>query len=517
MLIYHLNKIKDYKMNLFEANNVSKRFGGVVALSDAEFGFTGCKICGLVGANGSGKTTFSRICAGLIRKDSGQFCIDGKTIEIRSPLDAKKHGIALAHQNLSLVPDLTVWENICLGYEQRKGGIFPANKNSIDLSMEILNDLVPGEISINSKISALNPAQKQLVEIAKALSQKPKLLILDESTAALEYSHVEKLFEKIKQLKEEGMSIIFVSHRLWEVIRICDMVYAFRNGRTTGKVDFEKESRDENLIIPLITGDESSKIDFKKKEKRYLKEKDIVIKLEEISFKNKLNKVSFKIKKGEIVGIGGLNGQGQEELIMVLAGALPVDSGKYYLEGEHLVFNHTLKAIRKGIYLVPGDRQRDGLFNNHSIFRNIVYPRFTLKKDRLILKFNNLYEITRKIIKKISINPPESEMLVSNLSGGNQQKVVFGRWLQFQPKVILLNDPAKGVDIETKNSLYRIVNELSLMGTTVILYASSVEEIISNCDRVFIMFEGKIVEEIEYDDINEDKIIKSSLRIGTRS
>ncbi|MBN2073226.1 MAG: sugar ABC transporter ATP-binding protein [Actinobacteria bacterium] len=503
-------------MNLFEANNISKRFGGVVALIDAEFGFSGCKICGLVGANGSGKTTFARICAGLINKDSGNFYIDGETKDINSPFDAEKLGIALAHQNLSLIPDLTVWENICLGHELRKGKIFPGNKNSMDLSIEILNDLVPGEISINSKISTLNPAQKQIVEIAKALYRKPKLLILDESTAALEYFHVEKLFEKIKQLKEDGMSIIFISHRLWEIIKICDLLYVFRNGKTVGKIDFEKEPRDENLIVPLITGGDFCGINYIKKEKKNLIEKNVIIRFDEVSYRNKLNKVSFEIKKGEIVGIGGLHGQGQEELIMALSGAVPVESGKYYFEGKEFRSRHTLNAIRKGIYLVPGDRQKDGLFNNHSILRNIIYPRFTLKKERLFLKLKNLYKITGDIIKKISINPPESEMTVKNLSGGNQQKVVFGRWLQFQPKVILLNDPTKGVDIETKDSLYRIVNELSLKGTTVILYSSSNEEIICNCDRVFIMFEGKIVEEIEHEDICEDKLIKSSLRVGEK-
>ena len=242
-----------------------------------------------------------------------------------------------------------------------------------------------------------------------------------------------------------------------------------------------------------------------------------MIKIDEVIYKNKLNKVSFAAKKGEVIGIGGLHGQGQEELIMMLAGALSIDSGKYYLQGEELKLSHPGDAIKKGIYLVPGDRQKDGLFVDHSILKNVVYPRFILKKEKLVLKLNNLNKITDEIILKTSIQPPQKEILVRNLSGGNQQKVVFGRWLQFKPKVLLLNDPAKGIDVGTKNDLYSILHELSLKGTTIILYASSNEELICNCDRVLIMFEGKVVEEIKYEDISDDKLIKSSLRVGAGS
>jgi ribose transport system ATP-binding protein len=505
---------KGTDMELFKATNISKRFGGVVALSGADFEFSGTKICGLVGANGSGKTTFARICAGLIKRDSGNFYINRKEVEINSPMDAKKYGIVLAHQNLSLVPDLTVWENIYLGHEEKQGKVFPNNRKARDLAAEILNDLVPGEISINSKLSSLSPAQKQLVEIAKALSQKPRLLILDEPTAPLEYFHVEKLFNRIKQLKEEEISIIFISHRLWEITRICDLVFVFRDGKTTGKVDFEKQPRDENIIVPLVTGSEICEVEFTRKEKRGLDSTKDILKLEDITFKDKLKKVNFDVKKGEIVGLGGLNGQGQEELVMLLAGALKPDSGKYLLMDKEVNIKHPGDAIKKGIYLVPGDRQEDGLFLEHDILKNVIYPRLTLKKEKFAMRLKELSDITKKIIDKISIQPPKVDMLVKNLSGGNQQKVVFGRWLQFKPNILLLNDPAKGIDIGAKNDLYKIVHELANKGTTIILYASSNEELVSNCDRVLIMFEGRIVDEINHEDLCDDKLIKSSLRVG---
>jgi ribose transport system ATP-binding protein len=506
--------IKGIDMELFKATDISKRFGGVVALSGADFEFSGAKICGLVGANGSGKTTFARICAGLIKRDGGNFYINNKEVEINSPIDAKKYGIVLAHQNLSLVPDLTVWENIYLGHEERLGTVFPNNRKAKDRAAAILDDLVPGEISINSKLSSLSPAQKQLVEIAKALSQKPKLLILDEPTAPLEYFHVEKLFNRIRQLKEEKISVIFISHRLWEITRICDLVFVFRDGATTGKVDFEKQPRDENIIVPLVTGSEISKIEFTRKEKRDLESNEEILKLEDITYKDKLKKVNFSVKKGEIVGLGGLNGQGQEELIMLLSGALRPDSGKYLLMGKQVNIKHPGDAIKKGVYLVPGDRQEDGLFLEHDILKNVIYPRLTLRKERFAMRLKELVDITRRIINKISIQPPKVDMLVKNLSGGNQQKVVFGRWLQFKPDILLLNDPAKGIDIGAKNDLYEIVHELANKGTTIILYASSNEELISNCDRVLIMFEGKMVDEIHHKDLCDDKLIKSSLRVG---
>ena len=500
-------------MKLFEAKNVGKRFEGVIALKNANFKIEGSKICGLVGANGSGKTTFARICSGLIKSDQGEIFIDGQKVEINSPLEAKKYGIVLVHQNLSLIPDLTVWENINLGHEKRSSNIFFDNKHAKQKAQEVLNDLSPDEISINDKVTSLSPGQMQIVEIAKALSQNPKLLILDEPTAALEYFQVERLFNKVRELKEKNISVIFISHRLWEITKLCDVVYAFRNGETVGEIDFSVQPRDENLIVPLVIG-VNQEIDYIKKDKRDLNLKKEVLRLENLSFLNKVSNINLSVKKGEILGLGGLNGQGQEELLMLLSGVLRPTKGKMYLEDKEIKLTHPMDAIRNGIFLVPGDRQKDGLFMTQTIFNNVIYPRFSQKIERFILDFKKLYRKTDDIISKVSLVPPLKELLVGNLSGGNQQKVVFGRWLQFASSVLLLNDPAKGVDIQAKSDLYKLVRDLSHEGTSVILYASSNEELINNCDRVLIMFEGKFVEEICHEEICDEKLIKSSLRVG---
>jgi ribose transport system ATP-binding protein len=500
-------------MNAFEAQGFKKSFGAVTALKNANFSFEGPKICGLVGANGSGKTTFARLCSGLIKKDEGNFVIDGQRADINSPKDAKDFGIVLAHQNLSLIPDLTVWENISLGNEKRSWKAFLDNKEAKDRAYKMLEDLVPGEIPIDAKTAVLSPAQKQMVEVAKALSQNPKMLILDEPTAALEYYHVEQLFKKVMELKENKVSVIFISHRLWEITRICDMVIAFRNGETVGTVDFESEERSEKLIIPLVAGEEGCAIDFEKKKARDLSDADTAIQLKNVYYRSVLKNVSMDVKRGEVLGIGGLHGQGQEELIMLMAGELSPSRGQILLENTPVKTKHPQDAIRNGVYLVPGDRLEEGLLTQHDIFANVIFPRFCLKKDGPVLNFKKLFGITDNIIQKTEIVPPERKMVVNNLSGGNQQKVVFGRWLQFLPKVLLLNDPAKGIDIQAKDTLYKLVHELVDQGATAVLYASSNEELICNCDRVLIMFEGEIAEEISYDDLSDENLVKSSLRV----
>ena len=505
-------------MNSFEAVGIQKRFGGVVALRNASLKFEGAKICGLVGANGSGKTTFAKVCCGLHRPDCGDIIIDGTQVTIDSPLEANKHGIVLAHQTLSLAPDLTVWENIKLGHEKGKMKFFLDNDAARDDAARILEELVPGEIRLDVRVESLSPAHKQMVEIAKAISQDPALLIIDEPTAALEYFHVEQLFKKVEEMRNRGISIIFISHRLWEITRICDLVFAFRNGEYVDIVDFEKQPRNDKLIVPMIIGEgEDRIIDFERKEKRDLEKNEVSLELTNVSDGFSIYGISLKAKRGEILGIGGLNGQGQEGLLMAIAGDTRITGGVIKLNGKPLKLHHPKDALKRGIYLVPGDRMVDGLFPTHSVLENLVFPRFALRQEKFVVNNQRTVAVSKDIIERVALHPPDRNMIIQNLSGGNQQKVVFGRWLQFEPTVLLLNDPAKGVDIQAKDALYKLTHKLAERGTTVILYASSNEELISNCDRILIVFEGRIVEEIEYDRVNDDNLVKSSLRVGEES
>ena len=501
-------------MHTFEALNVKKHFQGVIALKGAGIKVESNKICGLVGANGSGKSTFSRICAGLIKPDCASFSIDGTQVQIENYEKAKQHKIALVHQNLSLIPDLTVWENIVLGNESFRGSFFLDNKSDRETASRTLKELTGDSISLDVKVSELSPGEQMLVEISKALYCNPDLLILDEPTAALEYKQVESLFAKIEECKKRGVLIVFISHRIWEITRICDVVYAFRNGESAGTVDFEKQERDEQLILPLVTGEESFLQGLERKIQNFSElHSSEAIKLENLSFLTKLNRISLKADKGEIIGIGGLTGQGQEELLRVISGELQPTEGSIILKGDKIRINNVKHAIREGIYYIPGDRQRDGLFMTNDVLFNTILPRMPLRSDSYVPNISKLNSLTDDIIEKTALHPKDRTMIVGNLSGGNQQKVVLGKWLQFAPSVLLLNDPAKGIDIGAMKLLYKIIHELAENGTTVILYASSNEELICNCDRVLVMFEGSLVKELSGNQLTDENLIKYSLRI----
>jgi len=504
-------------MKSFEATDVRKRFGGVVALHGVDLSFDGPMVCGLVGANGSGKTTFARICSGETPPDDGTLVVDGQKTVIRSPAEARRLGIVHVHQHLSLVPELTVWENISLGNESRSGGLFARNGIARERARSLLAELDIEDVSPDQKVATLSSENKQMVEIAKALQQDPRLLILDEPTAALGHFHVEKLFKKVGELKASGVSVIFISHRLWEIVRLCDIVYAFSSGRRTGLVDFRTQPRDENLIVPLVTGagrDLSAEVAPARSRAPVA---ETVLELRDVSYETKVQGIRLKAGRGEILGIGGLADQGQEELVLVISGMLRRTHGEVLLGGREIALRHPNEAVKNGIFLVPGDRQKDGLFMNLDVFENVIYPRFPLRNGSFFLDIAGLLRITESVARKLEVVPPDPKNPVSNLSGGNQQKVVFAKWLQFTPSILLLNDPAKGIDIQAKTALYRLVKELAAGGTTVVLYASAVEELRSNCDRVLIMFEGRIVDEIHGDRISDESILKSSLTAGVQN
>jgi len=504
-------------LEILEAKHIKKTFDGVTALTDANFSLQKGEICGLVGANGSGKTTFARIISGLLSPDGGELFLYNSPVNLKSHLRAEEYRLAMVHQNLSLVPEMTIWENITLGREKIGKFGFLDQHNGIEKAEQALEQLGV-HLSVYEKVANLAPDEKQLVEIAKALIKNANILILDEPTASLGFHQVNNLFSTIKALKDQGVSIIFISHRIWEITKICDRLVVFRNGETVGEIDFEKQERDERLIIPLITGKSDTPDYSKNKAEKTqheldLRDADYDLEVTNLSLHHKLHDISFKVKKGEILGIGGLHGQGQEELLLILAGFLRKSSGKIAIHGKPINMKHTRHAIREGMALVPGDRQKEGLFLHHTVFANLAYPKISMYKGKFLLPLEKLKKEADESIHTVSLVPPDRNMIVSHLSGGNQQKVIVGKWLSLSPKILLLNDPTKGVDVGTRSNLYAIISDLAAQGTSVILYASDNEELIANCDRILIMFEGRIVDEIQAEDISEDRIIASSLNI----
>jgi ribose transport system ATP-binding protein len=505
-------------MTVLEAKHIRKSFGGVQALSDANFTLLKGEVCGLVGANGSGKTTFARVVSGLLSRDGGELLLNGAPVNFRSSLDAERSRMAMVHQNLSLVPEMTVWENIALGRERTDAIGFLDNKAAIETAEKALAS-IGVSISPHVRVSSISPDEKQLVEIAKAVSKDPQILLLDEPTASLDFHQVEALFKAIGEMKARGVSIVFISHRLWEVARICDRLVAFRNGETVGGVDFSSQPRDEALIVPLITG-QAARARVRKNrgdrdhEMAGFANEGSALEVKNVSLPGgQLSDISFSVRRGEVLGLGGLQGQGQEEILMILAGYLHGYSGRIEVAGRPAELRRTRHAIRRGIALIPGDRQKEGLFLEHSVLENLLYPKISMHRGSFFLPRRQHAAIADKAIGTVSLVPPDPRVVISQLSGGNQQKVVVGKWLALNPSVLLLNDPTKGVDVGTRENIYAIISELTRAGTSVVLYASDNEELIDNCDRVLVVFEGRIVKEMAGDEINEEKIVVSSLNV----
>lgn len=494
-------------MNILETKSIKKSFGGVKALVDGTFSCAQGEIVGLLGANGSGKTTFSKVIMGLLHSDGGEILVNGEPTHFKAPIDAMRKGIVMVHQQLSLIPDLTVWENINIGHEPKTGSGFLDDGAARAKAAQVVELLSPG-LSLDRKVKTLLPSEQQLVEIAKALSKGGQLLILDEPTSALEQTQVNRLFEILRQLKSQGTTIIFISHRLGEVLEICDYVVVFRNGANVGTVIFARDGKDEERIVSLITGKEEAVKPGSVNSRSQFEEARLEVK--DLSAGN-LHDINFVVHKGEIIGIGGLQGQGQEDLLLVLSGLIHSEKGEIKIDGKSVKFKHPSDAIRTGVVLVPGDRQKEGLFLNHSLFMNVIYARFGLKGNWLI-PFKRYRSEVSEVVSSLAIKTENIETELQNLSGGNQQKVVVGKWLPLNPNVLLLSDPAKGVDVQAKKELYELVGNLARQETSVILYASDNEELVSHCDRVFILYEGQIVEELQGEDLTEDNLVAASLR-----
>lgn len=497
---------------IFEAKNIVKKFNGVPALSNGNLVCRSGKITGLLGANGSGKSTINKCITGVYRKNGGTMTYLGQEVDFKNPMEAKRAGIAMAFQNLSLLPDLTVWQNVVMGFETKKG-CFLDDKEAKRITKEILDEFMPG-FDYNRKVSELSPAEMQIVEITKAISQKPKMLILDEPTAALEQSQVKALFSYMKVLAERGVGMVFTSHRMWEVMEMCDDVIIFKNGEVVGELDFEKDGKDADYIIKCITGDENKKVSEKRVYKKLPDEN--VLEVEGLKHGKEIRNVSFNIRKGEVLGIGGLSGQGQDELLLAIAGNYQdIRYNKVTLNGEPARIKSPSTAVEQGILLVPGDRQIEGLLMDKSIYENTIIPKVSLRREPFFIPAKRYMKecVDAQTLLSTKYNTPSG--LVSELSGGNAQKVVVSKWLSVDMKLLILSDPCKGVDVGAKKDLYTFVQKLAdEEGIAVLLYASDNEELIENCDRVLVMYEGAVVGELKEEEITDEALINLSMLGG---
>lgn len=487
-----------------EMDHISKHFGGTRALDNVSVRVGQGEIHALIGENGAGKSTLIKILSGAYTKDEGTIRIDGKEVSINSPLDAKNLGVAVIYQEFMLAPDLSVAENIFIDKLSEKGKLINWKKLNQD-AKERLEGLGFGNISPQKKVGSLSVAHQQIVEICKCLTHNARILILDEPTAVLTVAEIEKLFRLIRLLKEQDVSIIFVSHHMNEIFELCDSYTVLKDGCfvNTGKV---KDVQNDDLIHMMI-GRELTQM----YPERNAKIGEAVLKVEELNAGDRVRNINFEVRSGEVLGFSGLVGSGRTETMRAIFGVDKKDSGKITFLGETVDFKEPRDAVRKGLGYLSENRKTLGLLVNQSIRINTTMSSLGKVTNRGFLKHKKEKEYVKELLSKMSTKYGSMEDDVSSLSGGNQQKISFAKWVSADCRCIVFDEPTRGVDVGAKVEIYEIINSLAEQGVAVIIISSEMTEIIGMCDRALIMAQGRITGEVGREFLNEDTIIKLAM------
>lgn len=487
--------------------DVVKRYGGVVALDGAHFSATPGEVHGLLGPNGSGKSTINKVLAGSVCPDAGTITIAGNPVIINSPKDAHRHGIEAAYQQLSLVTSLTVGHNLVLGTESAWGGFLCSDSDDARANA-MLEKLRPGlgNVTLTTPTSALDPGQAQLIEIGKVLLRSPRILILDEATASLRQGQVELLFELIAAERARGTCVIFVSHRLNEIMAVCDRATILRAGRTVATTAIADSTPAE--LVRLMVGETLSK----QERAASVARPQVLLEVRGLTT-TQVRQVDLHVNAGEIVGLGGLQGQGQSELLLGLFGAIQHQGG-ITLRGHRLPSLRTHRAARLGFALVPGNRNTQGMASQRPIQENLSITSLWRRALALIgISVNRERLAAQSGITQLAIKVGDLTDPISSLSGGNAQKVIVAKWLLNNPDVILLDDPTKGVDVGAKAEIYQIIRTLAAAGKGIIINSSEDRELVTLCDRILVMYEGKVVSELCGEQITSEALMTSSLQV----
>jgi len=489
--------------SLLSVENISKSFPGVLALDQVSFDVQQGEIHGLVGENGAGKSTLMRILSGAYQPDSGIIFIRGRKVKLESPIQSHKLGIGMVYQDTQLVGELDIVQNIFLGDEISRNGLLDRNQMERRV-VDILGSLGI-ELPLYTKIKYLSLSERQTVEIARALRLSPDVLILDEPTTGLDHDEVYRLFNILRKLKENGTGIVFISHRLPEVFKIADRITVMKDGCVIETL--KSADTIEADLVNLMVGRE---IDMVFPPKNTLRPRVRLESLKLSSSGEEFRDISFCLSSGEILGLGGIQGNGQRELIRALAGIIPFD-GTIFVDGVETKLSSPKSAIECGIVYLSSDRRGESLFLPHSIRDNMILPHLdTLNPSRIVsTKKNN--SITGHIVDKLRIQTVSSEQPVELLSGGNQQKVVVGRWLVSKPIIYLFDEPTQGVDVGTKLELYRIMRELANEGAAILVLSTEVTELVGLCDRLLVMADGRIVDTISGEEATEERVVGSAV------
>lgn len=491
-----------------EMKNITKYFGGVCALDNVDVGIRAGEIHAIMGENGAGKSTLMKVLSGAHPRDGGEIYIDGKKVSIKNPKDGIRNGISVIYQEFALIDSLTVAENIFID-NLSDGGRLIHWKRLRAKAQACLDDLGFGDISVNKRVSELSVAHKQVVEICKSLARESSILILDEPTAVLASSEVAQLFQLLTDLRDKGVAIVYISHRLEEIFQLSDRITVMKDGCYVGT--FETSAITEQELVNHMIG---------RVLENYFPPRDsqignVILRAEEITRGREVQGVSFEVRAGEVLGISGLVGSGRTETMRAIFGADRMDSGTVYMYGKPIKINSPASAIRHGIVLLPEDRKAQGVLLNLPIRSNI-----TIKKVR---DFTGAFRVIKKRketayiddkVKSLAIRARSIESNVSSLSGGNQQKVAIAKILASDCKVLILDEPTRGVDVGAKIEIYKIINSLAAQGYAIIMISSEMMEIIGMCDRTLVMRNGRIVKELQKDELSEQNLINYSMGVN---
>lgn len=485
---------------LLEMKGIHKSFPGVKALVDVGLQLKAGEVHALLGENGAGKSTLIKVLGGIYHAEEGEIYIDGQKVTIDGVVAAREAGISIVHQELVLVPYMTVAENIFLGREP--GSKMNINRKQMTEEAQKLMDAYEMNIDADTLVEHLTIAQQQMVEIVKAISFNSKILVMDEPTSSISDKEVGFLFETMRTLTKKGVGIIYISHKMSELEEICDRVTVMRDGQTVGTKVVKETTKDE--LIAMMVGRELTNYYTRD----YLEPGEVVLKCEHISDKKMAKDASFELHKGEIVGFAGLVGAGRSETMKAVFGLAPSMSGEVWVDGQKVQIKSPVDALKYGIALVPESRKEEGLYKVQSVRFNSTIEVLSQFIKNLHVNGKKEEEITQKYIDMMGTKTPSQEQVIGNLSGGNQQKVMIGRWLATSPKILILDEPTRGVDVGAKAEIYAIMNELVKQGMSIIMISSELPEIINMSDRIYVMNEGRVTGCLGHEDVTQEKIMQ---------
>ncbi len=498
---------------LFSMVGVSKRYGGVRALENADLVVSSGRIHAILGENGAGKSTLIKIMAGVVAPDQGVMKLEGREVAFSSPTAANQAGIVCIFQELSLIPDLSVADNISISDPPLRFGLIDRRKQQ-QLAVEALARAGAEDVHPSALVKDLPLSRRQLVEIAKALARKPRILILDEATSALTAADVSKIFEVLKRLRSEGLALLYISHRMHEIAELADECSVFRNGQKVAT--YEAGTKTDNQVVELMIGREYSHV-FPPKPPLRGDSGSPALEIRNLSWMDRLRDISFHVRAGEIVGLGGLDGQGQRELLLALFGVLRGCAGQVLIGGqsESISSPTQAKGERVGMALIPEDRKTEGLMLAMTVRENLTFASLDRISRGGFIDRAAEQQMIDEMIALLAIKTNGPDIAVGALSGGNQQKVVIAKWLMNRPRIILLNDPTRGIDVGTKQEIYQLLRRLADRGAAILFYSTDYDELIGCCDRVLVLYDGMIKRELNGDEITETALIASALNIST--